>query len=200
MYLIIDCETSGLPRNWKAPVSDVANWPRAVQVAWALYDDKQARVLAESPIVRPDGFTIPADAVRVHGITTERALAEGRPIADVLRDLTTASASARVVVAHNASFDASVIGAEYVRLGRKPQFHAESMICTMRQSADFCRLPGPYGYKWPTLEELYRVLYGTGFSGAHEAAADVAACASCFFELVRRGVIKVGASAIRAEG
>ena len=41
MYLIVDCETNGLPRNWRAPVTDFANWPRAVQIAWALYDDQQ---------------------------------------------------------------------------------------------------------------------------------------------------------------
>ena len=191
MYLVVDCETSGLPRNWRAPVTDVANWPRAVQIGWALYDAEQARVLAESRIVRPDGFRIPADAVRIHGITTERAMAEGRPIAEVLGDLSTAASSAKVFVAHNASFDGSVIGAEYLRLGHKPPFGPQSMICTMRQSADYCRLPGPYGYKWPTLEQLYSILHGTGFSGAHEAGADVAACAGCFFELVKRGVITV---------
>lgn len=193
MYLVVDCETSGLPRNWRAPVTDVKNWPRAVQIGWALYDAGQARVLAESRIVRPDGFTIPADAVRIHGITTERAMAEGLPIADVLGELSSAASSAKVFVAHNASFDASVIGAEYLRLGLTPPFSKESMICTMRQSADFCRLPGPYGYKWPTLDELHSVLHGTGVSGAHEAGADVAACAACFFELVKRGVIRVPA-------
>jgi len=191
MYLVVDCETNGLPRNWRAPVNDVANWPRAVQIGWALYDAQQARVLAESRIVRPEGFTIPADAVRIHGITTERAVAEGRPIAEVLGDLSSAASSAKVFVAHNASFDASVIGAEYLRLKLKPPFSPQSMICTMRGSADFCRLPGPYGYKWPTLDELYSLLHGTGFSGAHEAGADVAACAACFFELVKRGVITV---------
>lgn len=192
MYLIVDCETSGLPRDWKAPVSRVDNWPRAIQIAWALYDSRRARVLAETRIVRPDGFRIPADAVRVHGITTERAMVEGYPIADVLGELASAASAARVVVAHNASFDGSVIGAEYLRLGLTPPFTPQSMICTMRQSADFCRLPGSYGYKWPTLDELYRVIHGTGFSGAHDAAADVAACAACFFELEKRGVISVG--------
>ncbi len=193
MYLVVDCETSGLPRNWKAPVTDLANWPRAIQIGWALYDANRSRVLAETRIVRPDGFRIPADAVRIHGITTERAMAEGHPVADVLAGLSSAAASAQVVVAHNASFDGSVIGAEYLRLGQKPPFGPQSMICTMRQSADFCRLPGPYGYKWPTLEELYQVVHGTGFSGAHDAGADVAACAACFFGLVERGVITVGA-------
>ena len=39
MYLIFDTETTGLPNNWKAPISDTENWPRCVQIAWQLHDD-----------------------------------------------------------------------------------------------------------------------------------------------------------------
>ena len=34
MYLFFDTETTGLPRRWNAPVTDVDNWPRLVQLAW----------------------------------------------------------------------------------------------------------------------------------------------------------------------
>ena len=40
MYLIFDTETTGLPRNYNAPISDSENWPRAVQIAWQLHDEK----------------------------------------------------------------------------------------------------------------------------------------------------------------
>ncbi len=52
-------------------------------------------------------------------------------------------------------------------------------------------MPGGKGgkYKWPTLAELYDKLFGEGFDEAHNAAADVAATARCFFELLRLGVI-----------
>ncbi len=192
MYLIVDCETNGLPRDWRAPVTDLGNWPRAVQVAWALYDSHRRQRLSAVHIVCPEGFRIPPEATRVHGISTERAKAEGRPISDVLRELSAAAAEARVIAAHNASFDGSVIAAEYLRLGYSPPFGPETMVCTMRESADYCRLPGPYGNKWPTLEEVYGLLFGTAFVGAHDASVDVAACASCFFELKNRGVIRVG--------
>ena len=32
-YLFFDTETTGLPRNYKAPSSDTRNWPRLVQLA-----------------------------------------------------------------------------------------------------------------------------------------------------------------------
>jgi len=191
MYLIVDCETNGLPRDWRAPVADVGNWPRAVQVAWTVYDPEHRELQSGASLVRPDGFKIPREAQRVHGITTKRALATGRPILDVLTELSSAVAQAQVVIAHKASFDGSVIAAEYLRLGLNPPFRREDMICTMMESTEYCRLPGPCGYKWPTLEELYNILFSASFSGAHDAVADVDACARCFFELKNRGVIRV---------
>jgi DNA polymerase III subunit epsilon len=189
MYLVVDCETNGLPRDWKARYTDVANWPRAIQIAWALYDADHRELLAAAHLIRPDGFEIPPDVVRVHGITTERARAEGRLIADVLGELSAAVAKATVVVAHNASFDGSVLAAEYLRLGVEPPFQPATMTCTMLGSTDFCRLPGRYGFKWPKLDELHLILFGLPFDGAHDAGADVAACARCFFELTDRGVM-----------
>lgn len=38
MYLFFDTETTGLPKNYKAPASDSDNWPRLVQIAWSIYD------------------------------------------------------------------------------------------------------------------------------------------------------------------
>ena len=39
MYLIFDTETTGLPKRWDAPITDVNNWPRCVQIAWQLHDE-----------------------------------------------------------------------------------------------------------------------------------------------------------------
>ena len=77
MYLFFDTETTGLPRNWKAPVTDLNNWPRLVQLAYLYYDADGKKIMGGDCIIKPEGFTIPTDASRVHGITTERALEEG---------------------------------------------------------------------------------------------------------------------------
>jgi DNA polymerase III epsilon subunit-like protein len=191
MYLIIDCETTGLPRNWKAPVSDVANWPRTIQIAWSLFDRSDALLESAAHLVRPDGFTIPVDVQRIHGITTERALAEGKSLAVVLHEFGAAARRSEIIVAHNLRFDESVISAEFHRLQLKPPFAGKKRICTMMQSTDLCKIPGTYGYKWPTLSRLHRELFKCGYEEAHDAGADVAACAKCFFELKRRGIISV---------
>ena len=40
MFLIFDTETTGLPKNYNAPLSDSENWPRLVQLAFQMFDDK----------------------------------------------------------------------------------------------------------------------------------------------------------------
>ena len=192
MYMVLDCETCGLPNSRTAPVADLDNWPRAVQIAWATYDSEHRETASRCRIIKPEGFRIPADASRVHGITTQRAIAEGFPARDVLYELQQATAGVRHFVAHNAKFDGSVIAAEFLRQGWQPPFAPDSMICTMEAGTDICRLPGPYGYKWPKLDELYGALFGTAFGGAHDARVDAAACACCFFELKNRGMIRLG--------
>lgn len=45
MYLFFDTETTGLPKNWKAPVTDLNNWPRLVQLVYLYYDDNGNKIL-----------------------------------------------------------------------------------------------------------------------------------------------------------
>ena len=82
--LFFDTETTGVPRNYKAPASDLQNWPRLVQLAWLLTDAEGREIKSAEHIVRPEGFEIPAPAQKVHGISTAAALSEGVPLRDVL--------------------------------------------------------------------------------------------------------------------
>jgi DNA polymerase III epsilon subunit-like protein len=193
MHLVIDSETTGLPRNWNAPKSDGANWPRIVQLAWSLHDDAGGVLESRSFIVRPEGFVIPDDAARVHKISQMKALADGRPLAEVLDAFAASAAKAKVIVAHNLSYDEMVIGAEFVRAARPDPFAKKSQVCTMKVSTDLCAFPGGQkgGFKWPKLPELHAKLFGVPAEEKHEAAHDVAVCARCYFELIRRGIVKL---------
>lgn len=73
MYLFFDTETTGLPKNWKAPITDLNNWPRLVQLAFLIFDKNGNKISSGDFIIRPDGFIIPSDASAIHGISTERA-------------------------------------------------------------------------------------------------------------------------------
>ncbi|MBI4728163.1 MAG: 3'-5' exonuclease [Acidobacteria bacterium] len=191
MYLFFDTETTGLPRDRSAPLSDLDNWPRLVQVAWLLYDDRENHIGGRSAIIKPLGFSIPADATKVHGITTARARREGAELAPLLRDFASAIERSRVLVAHNMSFDEKVIAAEFLRTRIKTRLLDTDRFCTMRASTEFCAIPGRHGYKWPTLSELHACLFASAPGSAHTAESDVQACARCFFELRRRKLIKL---------
>src|SRR3989339_1153667 len=187
MFLFFDTETTGLPRNWRAPLTDLDNWPRLVQLAWLMYDEKGNKASGNNLIVKPEGFIIPEEAYRVHGISTEIALKKGLELAEALRMFAAGIAKAKIIVAHNISFDEKIMGAEFLRKNIDHSLFDAVRICTKEESTDFCQLPGAYGYKWPTLAELHIKLFGSNFDGAHDALADVEACARCFFELVNRG-------------
>lgn len=189
MYLFFDTETTGLPRDWNAPVTDLRNWPRMIQLAWLLTDVQGRSLSAGNYIIEPKGFRIPPQAALIHGITTERAQEEGVPLAQVLKAFEEALAGASYLIGHNVEFDYNIVGAEWLRMEQRNAFFDLPRICTMKSSTEYCALPGKYGYKYPSLSELYRKLFATGFDGAHSAQADVAACAACFFELSKRGVI-----------
>jgi DNA polymerase III epsilon subunit-like protein len=191
MYLIIDCETTGLPKNWRGSIFDLDNWPRVIQVGWALYDKSDQHLESRVHLVQPDGFSIPREAQRIHGITTDRALADGEKLINVLCELSTAVEKCKILVAHNIKFDESVLSAEYFRMKLRPLFANKNRICTMEKSTEFCRIMGRYGYKWPTLSQLYWALFSSRYEEAHDAGADVAACAKCFFELKRRRIVSV---------
>ncbi len=189
MYLFFDTETTGLPKSWKAPVTDLNNWPRLVQLAFLFYDDKGNLLSSGDHIIKPDGYTIPASVSQIHGITTARAKKEGQPIGTVLQHFSTFVQQAEILVAHNMSFDEKIIGSELLRNGLKNILNNKQKICTMHGTTDFCAIRGPYGYKWPKLSELHYKLFRTGFEEAHNAAVDITATARCFWELRRMGVL-----------
>ena len=189
MYLFFDTETTGLPRNWKAPVSDLNNWPRLVQLAY-LYHDSDGNVISSGDfIIKPEGFIIPTEASRVHGISTERALSEGQSLTSVLQKFEPLIKEAKYLIAHNISFDENILGAELLRNGMQNTVASKSKICTMKRTTDFCKISGNYGYKWPRLDELHHKLFSTGFDGAHDAGVDVTVTAKCFWELKRLRII-----------
>ncbi len=189
MYLFFDTETTGLPRNWKAPVTDIDNWPRMVQLGWILSDPNGDRVDIGSFIIKPENYSIPLDASSVHGITTQRALAEGEDLTTALNTFSKLIDQSDFIVAHNIAFDEKIIGAELIRKNIKSSFNKKPKLCTMKASTDYCQLPGPYGYKWPKLSELHIKLFGVDFEGAHDASADISATETCFWKLRDLGLI-----------
>lgn len=194
MYVFFDTETTGLPKNWKAPVTDTDNWPRVTQLAWQVYDESGNLLSERCDLIKPDGWVIPDEAFfRENNMSTERCEREGVALGEILKDFIQQVDAADYLVAHNMAFDEKVIGCEMVRMNSN--FKEEpKKLCTMQESVSFCRIP-PFKwgtYKWPKLIELHEKLFDEGFDGAHDALADVSATARCFFKLKEKGVLLKG--------
>lgn len=181
MFLFVDTETTGIKPT-----------DRIVSVCWMLFGPEGERRQAEYRVIRPEGFRIPVEASRIHGITTDQALREGAPLREVLHRLNgdIANFGPSRLVGHNIGFDRPILLNEFTRLGLPERLSPLKTYCTMRSTTDVCRIPQAqgWGYKWPTLDELHRHLFAEGIRDAHNAEADVAACAKCFFELRHRKI------------
>ena len=191
-YLFFDTETTGLPRDNKAPSSDINNWPRLVQLSWIITDEKGVRLKAANRIIKPSGFIIPESSEKLHGIGTEMAMKIGRDINGVLSEFADDLKRALFVVGHNVNFDKKVIGAELIRIGKMDEIYYKRDVDTMKISCQYCKIPnGKNHYKYPSLQELHKILFGVPFNDEHDASSDVAATEKCFWELIRLGVFNV---------
>ncbi|MBX9886305.1 MAG: DNA polymerase III subunit alpha [Flavobacteriaceae bacterium] len=191
MYLIFDTETTGLPKRWDAPVTDSANWPRCIQIAWQLHDEMGNLIEHQDYLVKPDGFNIPYDAERIHGISTELAEAEGITLTEVLEKFNVVLGKAKFIVGQNLGFDVNIMGAEFYRMGVDSPMASMLVLDTCTEvTAKLLQLPGGRGgrFKLPTLTELHQFLFNKPFSEAHNATADVEATTRCFLELIRKEI------------
>lgn len=185
MILFFDTETTG-KLDFRAP-PEANHQPRLVQLACLLTDDAGKELSSINIVVKPNGFEIPVSATAIHGYTTQAATDLGLDLSTVLFLLNDLRQKPHVVVAHNIDFDLKIVEGEL----RRGDFDCEDGIfgdarifCTMKSMTPVCKLPGKYGdYKWPKLQEAYKHAFGVEFDGAHDALADVRACAKVYFWL-----------------
>ncbi|WAP58884.1 3'-5' exonuclease [Streptomyces sp. S465] len=116
-------------------------WHRGLLIGFDLEttgtDPRTARIVTAAVVEVTDGVPtgrhvwladphvpIPDDAVAVHGITGERAAAEGRPAHEVVEEIAEVLVAhwraGAPVVAYNAAFDLSLLAAELARHGLRP--------------------------------------------------------------------------------
>lgn len=159
--------------------------PRAARIVEAaVLQVGDGRTQSSKWLVRPDGYDIPVEATKIHGISTEQARADGRPAAqvldEILADLALALRGGRPIVGHNVSYDLTVVEAEAARYGLpglagRLEGRVAPVLdtCVMdRHLMPFRRRPsaevGPYTLA--TSARTYRVAFDT--SAAHGAEYD----------------------------
>lgn len=180
--LVLDTETTGLvPRNVPYTMTNTWRCCRIVQIAWNIYSDNGELIAQHCYIIRPDGFTIPPESARIHGITQEEALQTGSSIQEILEEFYQSLQMVDTLVAHNMAFDKPVILSELHRYKMKEAIEVMEGLptqCTMLMGT----LPKQ---KWPKLVELYQRCFNELPKISHRADADVEQCARVYFHLTK---------------
>jgi len=179
--LFFDTETTGVN----------VNNDHIVEIAWVLATAAGKIILEDSRIIKPDGFIIPEESEKIHGISTELAISEGEDLFKVLSDFFSDMEDADLLVGHNVQFDRQMIKRECSRTKVNCNQLSKPQFCTMVNSSVFCRLPrgnGNRGYKFPKLAEAYEIIAKGDLLNCHDALVDTEACKEIFFSGIERGI------------
>lgn len=170
---VFDLETTGL---------DVTK-ARVVTAYIGVLDIDGNIVSAKSWVADP-GIEIPEVAAAVHGYTTERARAEGRPASEVvpeivetLRELFTAGTP---VAAYNASYDFSLLHHDAIRNNVAPLDVPKPIVDPMVVDKKIDRFR-----KGKRTLQAACDRYGVELGAAHDASADAVAAGRVFREMQR---------------
>lgn len=191
--LFFDTETTGLKVDGVPCTHE--KQPMLIQLGLKLDDVTRAERARISMMAVPQGWKMGAKAKEVTGLSEELATEFGVHFVTVVEMFIDYIEKADLIVAHNASYDVTVMrravkvycditGQEYWDV-----FEGKTIICTMLGAMDIVKaLPKRNGkYKWPNLTECMRFFFNEDHSKAHDALADVLACARVFYELLDSG-------------
>ena len=181
MNLVFDTETTGL---FKKGVSykkiNEFNESRLLSICWLL--TKGDNIIEQSYfIIKPNNFKISNESTLIHGITKEYAEENGTDINIVLEAFYSSIKRCTNIVAHNISFDETIVKSELFRCGSIhviEEFDKKHKICTMLKGRLFMNIR-----KYPKLSELYKFLYKEELTNAHCALDDTKNCFKCYIKL-----------------
>lgn len=177
--MIIDVETSGLPKRSGCSYAKLENFDQArmIELGYVVYDPTLTEVIRErSWLIRSVEVV---ENSEIHGITAEDLMREGVAVREALRVIGEDLASVNAIAAHNLQFDITILRSEIFRDNPSSPLLAliegKQKICTMLYGQEVMRTK-----KWPKLTELYSFLTGEELEQTHRALDDVRSCARCF--------------------
>jgi len=182
-FLFIDTETSGLPKNWRAPYSKENNWPHILQIAWIIFDSNYTEVKRENHYIKNNNVSINKAAQKIHNITTEFLKINGEPIERVMQlfcdDMIRFNP---LVIGHFIELDFHMVNVELNRLGMESIFETSTFYCTMKTSADYVTNSIISHLK---LDKFYTILFNEEPEESHNALTDASNTSKIFFHLLQ---------------
>jgi len=177
--LVIDCETTGFARGKDPKVLEHFDNARLLELGYVLLNTNTSGIISTySQLVKPDNFQV--RATEIHGITTTMANQDGVSIHQIFDHLESIIDNFGVVVAHNITFDTSILLSEMHRYGREElyrKFASKMFMCSM---AIGTKMMGQK--KQVSLRNLVQHL-GVAEEQQHRALPDAMMCCNCMTKM-----------------
>lgn len=203
LVTVFDTETTGLPASYTLDENTLDSWPSILQFSFIVYDTDNHCFREFQDIIvslQSDGIVISEESVKIHGISQERMIKEGKPLYPYLLDFLNWCEKSDLIVGHNVEFDFKMVCAEMMRLCKNESYKTnmtlelnkfrsyDKYFCTMKSTTQLCQIyavskTGKQYVKFPTLTELHFQLFKQLLKNMHNAINDVLICFRCFYKL-----------------
>lgn len=196
IIIVFDVETSGLWNKGKCADEQ----PYILQLSYVLYDicNKNLIKKVNTYVQVNDSVVFDDSAISINGCTPEKC-SNGLPMHSVLAGFYYDFHLAEYAIAHNLNFDSRMIQIEFQRNWYVLEkicphglqlfdpiytsYEGIKMVCTMKETTQLVKAPYKNqkqeyrktnnNFKWPTLLELHKHLFGEEPIGLHDAFIDV---------------------------
>jgi len=169
MNLFFDTETTGLPGD--VPLDSPA-YPWPVEVAGILATSTGSMVSSFRMVIKPDGWTISDDVVKIHGIDTGYAAKFGMDLALALSVVAAFAQQATTALAWNVSFDYQIIESAALRLKMPNPLQDVPLKDVMSETSNCL------GLGRMSLAKAYDWMFKQPVPAAHTALGGARACQS----------------------
>ncbi|MDE4907733.1 3'-5' exonuclease [Methanogenium marinum] len=176
-FLAFDTETTGLAGNENT---------RLIEIAWVKGTFSSHDAETWQYLIKPVRMLVPDKITELTGITDEMLCTSGIPARDAISAFSDAVKTSDCVIAHNMSFDKTIIADECSRLGIPDPLSKAYLFCTMKAGVRYRkRNTNRPQKKTISLINLHKAIFGTVPPTSHRALPDAISCARCAWILAK---------------
>lgn len=182
-YMVLDIETSGLPKYRNADYKDFNNWPYPVELAYCIFD-KNLKFIKRERYILKQNIVLSEDVINIHGISNSKMKNYGIDPKIIYEKLINDYKSCLFIIGHNIKFDLSILQCDLYRNNFDFDMFDKNVFCTMLSGKEITYNQFSQKYKFPKLKELYGYLYyknvNININNLHSALMDVYITYLCF--------------------
>jgi len=185
MYLFLETEQTGLPKDYKASYKLANNWPRIIKFSYILID-KKGNIVEEGAWLIDNKIEISA-VTKITGINNAMLKVYGQSFNKLTENIERLFSLSQYVIGFQIAFDITLIKSELYKLNMNCAFIDNISIIDLGiETSNFLKLKtsAKIKYKLPKLHDLYLKLFGISLPDIR-SLKKLHKEKECFFELKR---------------